>query len=59
MTYYIIKLAKTGETIATAYDTQDLIKCQCDLVNGCGVNLEDIEIITVENGKQTRTGVIK
>ena len=55
MTYYIIRW-NNHET--TVYDTQDIIKITCDLVNGAGVDLDGIQIITVENGKATRTGVI-
>ena len=52
MKYYIVKWQGHEKAV---YDTQDLIKLHCDLVNGCGVSLDDITIITVENGKQTIT----
>lgn len=28
------------------YDEQEIIRVSCDLVNGCGVNPDDIKVIT-------------
>ena len=46
--YYIIKW-KTREI--AVYDTQDIIKVWCDLVNGAGADPEDIEIVTMGGKK--------
>ena len=34
--------------VADVYDEQDIIKVSCDLVNGNGVNPDDIRVITHE-----------
>lgn len=34
-----------GEKKADVYDTQDIIRVSCDLVNGYGINPDDIEVI--------------
>lgn len=39
-----------GEKVADVYSEQDIIRTSCDLVNGCGVNPDDIEVIT--HGKE-------
>ena len=36
----------------TVYDTQDIIKVSCDLINGYGVNPDSIKIKTFLNGKE-------
>lgn len=43
MEYYEIKFKGYSVTV---YDTNKIIEVVCDLVNGCGANEEDIEIIT-------------
>lgn len=34
-----------GKKYTDVYDTQDIIKVSCDLVNGCGVDPDDITVI--------------
>ena len=41
--WYEIKV--NGREYATVYDTQDIIKVSCDLVNGDGVDPDDIEVV--------------
>ena len=36
------------------YDTQDIIKVSCDLVNGYGVNPENIVIKTFVDGQEVK-----
>ena len=36
----------------TVYDTQDIIRVTCDLINGYGVNPESIHVKTFINGKE-------
>lgn len=36
----------------TVYDTQDIIKVTCDLVNGYGIDPESIQVKTFINGKE-------
>ena len=35
----------------TVYDTQDIIKITCDLVNGYGIDPDAIQVKTYINGK--------
>lgn len=42
--WYEIKVK--GEKYTDVYDEQEIIRVSCDLVNGCGVDPSDIEVIT-------------
>lgn len=42
--WYEIKVK--GVKVADVYDTQDIIKISCDLVNGRGIDSDDIMVIT-------------
>lgn len=44
--WYEIKVK--GNKVADVYDTQDIIKVNCDLVNGSGVDPDDIEVVEHE-----------
>lgn len=43
----------------TVYDSNDIIKVFCDLVNGYGINPDDITVKTFINGQEKKGSVEK
>lgn len=50
MIAYGIDYEVKGNKYKDVYDEQDIIKTSCDLVNGYGVDPDDIEVVT--HGKE-------
>lgn len=54
--YYeiIAEGSRAGDIVfnTTVYDTQDIIKVCCDMINGYGVDPESIHVKTFINGKE-------
>lgn len=45
MEYYIIKV--NNKEYETVYDTQDIIRVFCDLINGYGIPESDVSVETI------------
>lgn len=52
--YYELK--HNGKLYFTAYDSQEVIKRFCDMVNGYGIDPDEIETLTYINGKLRKEG---